>query len=197
VSLAWETRASTVASFRNPELAPTFVPGWRDAIVLADPEGIAARLKRVAERWSWEDIGAECDRHVAASITGLAEEVHKLAGMLDAGNTHAAAAQRSILAVWLAGIMAVRHRILFGTDNVLWDLVGEKMGPRWQRAQAPALSENGESLETSCRAALELYALAAADARPLLSHDQRQVVDAASAIATARRAGARGSRGSR
>ena len=130
------------------------------------------------------------------SITGLAEEAHKLAGLYAAGNVTAAAAQRSILAVWLAGVMAVHHRILFGTDNELWRLVGERMGTRWRRAQSAALSLEGESLAQSCRAALRLYALAAADVREILSRDQREVVDAASALSTARRASVRGSGGS-
>jgi hypothetical protein len=78
--------------------------------------------------------------------------------------------------------MAVHHRILFGTDNVLWDLVGQHMGARWRRAQGAALSEEGEPLEASCKAALELYRLAAADVRPLLSGEQRRVVDAATAL---------------
>jgi hypothetical protein len=197
VALAWETRASTLATFRDPELALTFVPGWRQAIVLADTDGVAAKLKRAAEHWTWDSIADKCDQHVAVSITGLAEEVHKLAGMLAEGNMHTAAAQRSILAVWLAGIVAVRRRILFGTDNALWDLVAAEMGPPWRRAQSAALSENGESLKASCRAALQLYALAAADAWTLLSPHQRQVVAAACAIATGKRAAGRGSRGSR
>ena len=182
VALAWETRTSVLAAFRDPEHAPTFVPGWREAIMLDDAHGIAARLKRHAERWTWDAIAGACDEHVARSITGLAEEVHKLAGLYRSGDPAAAAAQRSILAVWLAGIMAVHHRILFGTDNELWRLVGARMGPHWRRAQAAALSMRGESLAESCRAALSLYVLAAADARPLLTHQQRQVVDAACAL---------------
>jgi hypothetical protein len=182
VAVAWETPRGARGTFRDRRLAPTFVPGWRDAIIVHDTARVAARLKRAAERWTWDVIAAQCDRWLAQQITGLAEEVHKLAGTLDAGMTHVAAAQRSILAVQLAGTMAERHRILFGTDNVLWDLVAERMGEPWASTQARAFSEHGESLEDSCRAALELYALAAADARPLLDRDQRAVVDAACAL---------------
>jgi hypothetical protein len=182
VALACETAASVRTGFRDPERVTTWVPGWREAVILADPDHIALSLKRTADRWTWDAIAEKCDRYVAGSITGLAEEVHKLAGLLDAGSIHAAAAQRSILAVWLAGVMAVHHRILFGTDNVLWDLVGQHMGARWRRAQSAAFSEHGESLEASCRAALTLYALAAAEAQPLLSPDQRAVVDGACAL---------------
>jgi hypothetical protein len=93
------------------------------------------------------------------------------------------ATQRSLLALQLAGVMAVRRRILFGTENVMWDLVAEALGARWRRAQRAALAMRGESLEVSCRAALRLYALAAEEAWDLLDRRQRQVVDHACAIA--------------
>ncbi len=176
VAVAWETPASARQTFRSPRLAPTFVPGWREAIILADPEGLAARLKRAAERWTWDSIARASDEYAAERTTGLAEEVHKLAGTLQRGDGQVAAAQRSILAVYLAEIMAVRHRILFGTDNMLWDLVGQHMGPRWAQLQAQAFSQQGESLIASCCAALELYVLAAEQVRPLLSRAQQKVV---------------------
>ena len=179
VSTAWETPRGARGTFRDRRLAPTFVPGWREAVILYDPSGVAARLKRAAGRWTWDVIAGASDRWVAQQITGLAEEVHKLAGTLAASMTHVAAAQRSILAVHLAGTMAERHRILFGSDNVLWDLVSERMGEPWASTQARALSEHGESLEESCQAALALYSLAAAAARALLDRHQRAVVDAA------------------
>ncbi len=179
VTVAWKTPRSERAAFRDPRDVTTFVPGWREAVILHDPDGIAASIKLAAERWTWASISKECDRHVANSITGLAEEAHKLAGMHALGNVHAAAAQRSILAVWLAGIMSVHHRILFGTDNALWDLVAAAMGPAWAAAQARALSEGGESFEDSCAAGLELYRLAAEAAQRLLDARQRAVVGAA------------------
>ncbi|MEX2246298.1 MAG: nucleotidyltransferase domain-containing protein [Dehalococcoidia bacterium] len=179
VSLAWETARSTQASFRDPRLAPVFVPGWREAMIIADPPGVAARLQQAARRWTWESIADACDRWAAEHVTGLAEEVHKLAGTYARGQRHVAAAQRSILAVHLAAPIAVRRRILFGTDNALWDLVAERMGETWASVQARALAEGGESFDESCRAALELYALAAREVRPLLDAEQRAVVDGA------------------
>ena len=78
--------------------------------------------------------------------------------------------------------MAVHHRILFGTDNALWDSVARAMGAPWASAQARALSEGGESLEESCAAALELYRFAAAAAAPLMDRNQRAVAVAASNV---------------
>jgi len=183
VTLAWETAGSTRKSFRDPKLAPSFVPGWRGAVILHDPEGVAAAIQRRAIAWTWDAIAAVTDAWVAERITGWAEEVHKLAGMLARGPVHAAAVQRSLLAISLAGILARRHRVLYGSENVLWDLVAARMGEPWASAQAAALSERAETLDASCRAALEMYAIAAADVRPLLDRRQCAVVDAACAVA--------------
>ena len=72
--------------------------------------------------------------------------------------------------------------MLYETENDMWDIVAAAMGAEWTSAQRAALSTNGETLDTSCRAALRLYALAAAEARPLLDRRQRAVVDDAVAL---------------
>ncbi|MDP9238915.1 MAG: nucleotidyltransferase domain-containing protein [Chloroflexota bacterium] len=176
ITIAWETEASVRCAFRDPKLVGSFVPGWRDAIALDDPEGVAARLQRAAMRWRWEDIESQLDAWVAEQIAGYAEEVQKLVAALDQRNAHAAAVQRSLLALHLAKIMSVHHRILYGSENVLWDLVAERMADAWARAQARALGEQGERFEDTCAAALELYRLAAAEAGRTLNRRQRAVV---------------------
>jgi hypothetical protein len=183
VNSAWETARSVRVALRNPRLLTTFVPGWRECVILADPSGVAARLQAEARRWTWDRVADVCDAWVAEEIVGWAEEVHKLAGALEHGSAQNAAAQRSLLALQLAGVMAVRRRILYGTENVMWDRVSEAMGEPWASAQATALSMRGEPLEASCRAALRLYALAADEAWELLDRRQRAVVGNACAIA--------------
>jgi hypothetical protein len=183
VSVTWETVASVRVSFRNPALFTTFVPGWRDVLILEDTRGVAARIQVRARNWTWESVADVADAWVAQRIAGYAEEVHKLVAALEQRNHHAAAAQRSLLAVHLASFVAVRRHMLFGTDNVLWDRVGEGMGARWRRAQSRAFGESGESLAVSCRAALALYALAATEAWVLLDRRQRVAVARACAIA--------------
>jgi hypothetical protein len=51
------------------------------------------------------------------------------------------------------------------------------MGTEWGSAQRHALGLDEATWETSCRAALDLYALAAKEIAPLLDDDQRAVVD--------------------
>jgi hypothetical protein len=129
-------------------------------------------------------MGATCDRWVADEFTGWAEEVHKLAAMLDRNERLGAAVQRSVLAIRLAPIVAVHRRILYGSENRLWDLVAGAMGEPWASTQRAALSLDGESHKVSARAALRLYALAAEEVRALLSYRQRQVVDHALTVAS-------------
>ena len=79
-------------------------------------------------------------------------------------NRPLAAVQRTLLAVHLAPILAVHRRILYGSENCLWDLVADAVGEGWSRTQSAALGLGGESLERTCEAALWLYGLAAEEA---------------------------------
>ncbi len=113
----------TLGQFReeltDPARVGGAVPGWREARILFDPHGLASRMKRAAERWTWDLIGTKCDEWVADQITGYAEEVCKLVGNLRLGRTWAVAVQRSLLAIRMAPVLAVHLRILYGSENGL------------------------------------------------------------------------------
>lgn len=183
VSVSCRSVGSWRRAFYTPSTLGGAVPGWRRARILYDPRGVARALKHEAQAWRWDRLEVRCSRWVADQLAGYAEEVHKLIGNWEQGRRWAAAVQRSILALRLASILAVHRRILYETENALWDLVAASMGPRWTRAQAAALGSGGESLERTCAAALELFALAAAEVRPLLNERQYRVVSHACAIA--------------
>ncbi len=152
------------------------VPGWREAVPLHDPEGIAASLIEEARAWTWGPLERRCDAWVAEEITSLAEEVHKLSSALRREDHQTAAVQRSILAVQLAPILAVHHRILYGSENRLWGLVLDVMGEEWRQTQAAALGLDDEPFDETCRAALGLYGLAADEAKNLFDGRQERVV---------------------
>ena len=183
VSVWAQTDKQARASLEDPRWIPTAVPGWRAARILHDPNGVAKQLKREARGFSWDDVAAACDEWAAEATTGWAEEVHKLVGMLERGERFGGAIQRSLLAIRLAPILALHRRILYGSENRLWDLVAESMGEPWAATQSAALSLNGESFEESARAALRLYVLASDEIAPLLSDQQREVVAHAREIA--------------
>lgn len=174
VSITWQDPDAERAAFVNPSRVGAVIPAWRSALILADSNGLAARLKADALAWTWDTIGEDnLNGYVASEVTGLAEEVHKLVSALRDGRFWTAAVQRNILALHLAPILSVHLRLLYETENRLWDLVAEGMGDQWRAAQDRAFTAPPAD---SFRAALQLYALAAAATSALLSPEQRDVV---------------------
>jgi hypothetical protein len=152
-------------------------------VPLHDPEGIAASLIEEARAWTWGPLERRCDGWVAEGITSLAEEVHKLFSALNREDWQTAAVQRSILAVHLAPILAVHHRILHGPENRFWDLVSDAMGKEWRQTQSTALGLDDESFDETCQAALGLYGLAANEVKNLFDGRQERVVRHACGLA--------------
>lgn len=56
----WSTEAEQRRRLEDPGEVGTHVPGWREALLLHDPDGIGARLKQEALDWSWERLGDRC-----------------------------------------------------------------------------------------------------------------------------------------
>lgn len=176
VSISWMTAKQHCQMFKDPSKAGGIIPAWRNAVILHDPQGIACRLVQDAQRWQWQPLDKRADKWVAKEITGWAEEVHRLIGNLQLGRMSAAAVQRSVLAIHMAPILAVHHRILYDTENQLWNLVSTQMGTKWTQLQRAALGEGYQSFEETCTAALQLYAAAAREVSHLLDRRQQKVV---------------------
>lgn len=183
VAQSWASEETHRERFDSPADVGSCVPGWREAVILHDPDGVAARLQEEASTWRWEQLGDRPDLWVAEELAGFAEEVQKLIAALAEDRALTAAAQRGILALRLAPILAVHHRLLYGSENVLWERVGERMGEDWRRAQATAFGIGGESFEASCAAALRLFRLAGSAVASLLDDRQAAVVRKALAAA--------------
>ena len=183
ISTSWTTRKENEDTFRDPSQVGQSIPGWRGAVILEDPDGTAAELKQLAQRWSWDEIDHDCDEWVAAQVTDYAEEIHTLVGNLDQDQRSGAAAIRSQLAMHLAQFLSVHHRVLYESENDLWDMVAEAMGAEYAQRQNVALGLEVASLEESSRAALDLFAIAAAKTHHLLDETQRAVVAHACGLA--------------
>lgn len=183
---SWSSAEAVLASFSDPAAVGAVIPGWREARILYDPDRTAALLQAQAQAWTWDQIErSACNAYVAREIAGLAEEAHKLVAALERGARLTAAVQRNVLALRMAGIMAVHNRLLYGTENRLWDLVAAALGDPWASVQARAMGLGGESFEDTCRAALHLYVLAAQAARDVFDAAQQAIVDHACALAGA------------
>lgn len=183
VSICWMTSTQHRQAFENPSEAGGIVPAWRNAEIIYDPQRIADSLKQKAKSWKWQHISKKADKWVAEQVTGYAEEVHRLIGNIRLGRRSAAAVMRSILAIRMAPILAVHCRILYDTENLLWNLVSARMGKGWEQLQSVALGEGNQAFEDTYKAAFELYASVARETRHLLSRQQYQVVAHACEIA--------------
>lgn len=183
VAQAWASESEHRCRFADPGEVGTAIPGWREAVLLHDPHAVAASLKQEALDWSWKPLDDLCDAWVAERIVGYAEEAQKLVAAIANGRKLTMAVQRDLLAVHLAPILAVHHRMLYGSENALWNQVGDAMGAEWRRTQGAALSVGQESLEESCAAALHLLSLAIDAVQPLLDDRQLRVARHAQAIA--------------
>ena len=161
VSVGWATEAEQRRRLYDPVWLCTHVPGWRSAVPLVDPDGIAASIAAEARAWRWETVAAACDAFAAEAVTGLAEEALKLAAALRAGNERVAWAQRSLLALGLARPLALRRRSLYGSENRLWQELDDVHAAALMGVDA---------------AALDLYRRAAAEVEPFLDERQRAVV---------------------
>lgn len=183
VSVSWRQPLDVLASFDDPRQAGYAVPGWRGAVALIDQTRAAQTLIEAAREWTWDRIGDErCNTWVAEELCGYAEEVHKLAGALQRGLPTMAAIQRNILAMRMASIMAVQLRLLYDSENELWDLVAAELGESWRKDQATALGLEDAAFEESCHAALRLFALACRKAWEQFDERQRAVVEHALAL---------------
>lgn len=183
-SLSWRNPTELRASFDDPGAVGALVPGWRHAVIVADPDGIAADLQRVALEWDWSVIGdARLDAWVGEEITGYAEEVHKLVAARRGGDFATAAVQRSVLALALAPRLTVHLRMLYATENGLWDRVADLLGAEWAAAQRAALGLSGEGLARSLDAAVELFRLAVDATWPVMNERQQAVCAGALALA--------------
>lgn len=177
VSLGWAPAEEQRRRLYDPAWLGTHVAGWREAVLLHDPERVGAAIKDEAQAWTWEQVSERVDEWVADSVTGFTEEVQKLVTSLARTQTTMAAVQRSVIALRLASTLVLHRRILYASENRLWDVVAHEIGPAWRDAQAAALGVSGESLKDGCNAALQLFVLAAREVMPLLDERQRAVVE--------------------
>jgi len=177
VGVYWFTPDEVRQRMTHPASALFAVWGWRDGLIVDDPHGIAAELQREAHDWTWDKIGAEADAWVAERLEVYAEYAQKLVGALDNERELDACALRSQLALGLADVCAVRHRLTAESENGFWETVADADGADWRAAQERAFAKNGESVADSAAGALTMFALLAEGSGRLLDDRQRVVVE--------------------
>ncbi len=176
VCVKFSTVASERAEMRNPGRLDGAVPGWRQARILHDPRGVAARLKAQARRFRWKSVRGARDLYVADQLAAWAEEVAKLLRALETGERETASVQRNLLANHMAFLRVLPLERLGDTENGFWERAGRWAGPSFRSLQRAALGTDGASWEESCEAALRLYALTARANLGVLRGEKRRIV---------------------
>jgi hypothetical protein len=184
VCVKYSTAASERREMRNPGRLDGAVPGWRQARILRDPRGVAARLQGGARRFRWSSVRPARDAYVARQLAAWAEEVAKLLRALETGERETASVQRNLLANQMAFLALLPKGRFWETENGLWELAGRKAGPAFRAAQRTALGTDRDGWRASCEAALRLYAVTARANLPRLRGAERRIV-----LAACRRAG--------
>lgn len=156
VSSEWQTKEQQLETFEDPEKVGSVVPGWRSAVLLQDPDGVAADIKQAAEVWTWDRVKDSIDAAISNQLAHYSEEVHSLYTNLEMDLSLGAAIQRGMVAKQMAPIVAIHERILYETEKELWDLVADKMGPEWEKVQEGALGLEGD-FTSGCKATFELF----------------------------------------
>lgn len=182
MSVGWLTAADVDELWSDVAHVGQVVPGWRSALVLADPHGEVEALQRRAAAWTWSSLDDAPDRWVASELSGYAEEVIRLVGHLVADRRLPAAVMRNVCANRMAWTLAVHHRLLYETENRLWDVVAERMGPQWLERQRAAFGIDVSHAE-SCWAATDLFAMTASVVTDVLDPEQQSVVATAVRVA--------------
>ena len=184
VCVKFSTAADERREMRNPGRLDGAVPGWRNARILRDPYGVAARLRSEARRFRWPPLRKARDAYIADLLTGLAEEVAKLLRALETGEKETASVQRNLLANRMAFLWLLSQESLWETENGLWETAGRTSGAQFRSVQRTALGTDEPSWSASCEAALRLYSLTARSNLARLRGEKRRIV-----LATCRRAG--------
>jgi len=184
VSVHYATLAGERRRMRAPAHIGGVVPGWRRALVVRDPNGLAATLRSEARTFRWRPVRRACADYIARQLVGWSEEVMKLLRAMETGERETASVQRNLLADRMAFLRSVELEYLWGTENGLWERVAARAGPAFRSAQRAALGTGGESWQESCEAALRLYSLTARANLEVLCGERRRLV-----VEACRRAG--------
>jgi hypothetical protein len=167
------------AWFSEPESATEVVAGLREARVLFDREGAAARLVARAKAFVWTpELQEKANRWASAQLAGWAEEAHKGLAGLRTGDTGRLLNAQFGLSWGLAKTVRVQCGLLSGSDNAFFtDLAVAFAGTRWLSSLHDVYGLTGLGLAEQVRAGLELYALTADLLEHVLHDSDRLVIE--------------------
>lgn len=185
VSVHWFTSEEARQRLSSPETAYIAAFGWGDALIIADPLGVAKELQDEARTWTWDKMSAEADAFIVNELVGWAEYIRKLVDALASNRELDATALTAESALRLGRLVAIRSRVTSQSENGLWPAIVDAAPSDWAQALECALRSEGQDLRTAALGALRLYENIAKDVNELLDENERATV--AQALAAVRR----------
>jgi predicted nucleotidyltransferase len=128
VSVHATTLEEEAANLHRPHRAIWVVPGLRQARILLDKDGLVARLVESARNFRWSDLQPAADIMVSWQLCGLAEEVYKILGALEARDESKTIYAVSSLLFDLVETLLVQRGILVPTENAYFALAQNAAG---------------------------------------------------------------------
>lgn len=177
--------AREVFALGRPGMAVWQVPALRQAVILFDRDGGAARLIAQAREFSWESLAEAADRHVAGEVAQHAEEALKIAAGVATGRHSQVLYGTLGLVAGLAEAIVVHRRGFIDSENRLFDLALTAMAAEahWQEAFCIAAGYTASGPEEKGSAALALYAESARLLWHLLDREERRIANVGLAAA--------------
>jgi hypothetical protein len=183
VSIHYDDIEDQRAQLTRPWDAIWAVPGLRQAVILYDPTGSLADLKRAAVEFEWSPLQSLADRFASAEISACSEEVYKILSGLSLEQESKVLYACLGLVSGMADTVAVQRGILVGTENRYFDLIQGSVGrgSEWTRLFRLAIgadigSEKISPYRIRGLAALGLYRQTAELMDSILLEDHREVI---------------------
>lgn len=136
LSIKYIRPADELDSLTRPERAVWSVNGLRNMILLADPNGDLAALKKNAEDFKWEPLQPAADKYAVEQLAGCSEEAHKIMSGLEQDLE-----SKVTYAAWgmfkgLSFAALVQAGLLIQTENLVFSQIEDHFGSAhpWTRA---------------------------------------------------------------
>lgn len=189
VSISTTTIPAKRADLSKPEEAIFAVSGLRQARILLDKDGSLTMLLQEAHTFTWEPLQASANAYASDMLMGVAEEIHKLLGMLMKHNESAILNATVGLLLGLTRAVATQRGLFIESENSYFQQVQEAVGRTcawtcYHRLTAgfdtPDSSESGSTtltpIEVRGIAGLHLYQETASLLRPILEAKHLDVI---------------------
>lgn len=163
VSVERSTVPHRERAFTEPETTLWNLTSLRSGVPLHDPEGVFADLQRRAKAFTWAEVEEQAHARAAGLVADVAEELHKVMGGLQTGESGKVAYAILGLTFALGNAALLGTGTLIPTENRYLTLARDAWDdPVWRTTYASMVGLTAEDVPARGRAALTAYQRAVA-----------------------------------